>query len=103
MSSTPINALPKGSCLSTLQPTKEGVFYSARAVRTLWNGHHVRPTLNFRKEDFLTIQRESAGRISISGVQDKISLRLQHNRLVPTEKRGDYILKPVPLATYPTV
>jgi len=93
--------LPKGRCLSTLQPTKAGVHFSATAVRTLWGGRSVRPVLNFRKEDFLTIQRETAGRISISGVQDKISLRLDRNKLVPTETRGDYILKPVPLANYP--
>ncbi|MEZ5303045.1 MAG: HipA domain-containing protein [Verrucomicrobiales bacterium] len=99
------NSLPPGipvdRCLSTLQPTAGGKSYSARAIRELWNGHRVRPLLDFRKEDFLTIQRETAGRISISGVQDKISLRLEGNRLVPTEKRGDYLLKPVPLATYP--
>jgi serine/threonine-protein kinase HipA len=93
--------LPDERCLSTLQPTKEGVHFSATAVRELWGGHRVRPVLDFRKEDFLTIQRETAGRISISGVQDKISLRLDRNKLVPTETRGEYILKPVPLANYP--
>ena len=72
--------LPKGRCLSTLQPTKEGVHFSATAVRELWGGHRVRPILDFRKEDFLTIQRETAGRISISGVQDKISLRLDRKQ-----------------------
>ncbi len=93
--------IPAGRCLSTLQPTKEGVHFSAPAVRELWAGHRVRPILDFRKEDFLTIQRETAGRISISGVQDKISLRLDRNKLVPTETRGDYILKPIPLASFP--
>jgi serine/threonine-protein kinase HipA len=101
MSETPIDFLPQGICLSTLLPTKSGTFYSARAIRELWDGHRVRPVLDFNKRDFLTIQRESAGRISISGVQDKISLHLHRNRLVPVEKRGDYILKPVPLTTYP--
>ena len=93
--------LPQGRCLSTLQPIKVGALFSATALRELWGGHRVRPLLDFRKEDFLTIQRETAGRISISGVQDKISLRLDRNKLVPTETRGEYILKPVPLANYP--
>ena len=93
--------LPEGRCLSTLQPIKEGVHFSATAVRELWGGHRVRPVLDFRKEEFLTIQRETARRISISGVQDKISLRLDRNKLVPTETRGEYILKPVPLANFP--
>ena len=93
--------LPKGRCLCTLQPTRAGFHYSASALRQLWSGRKVRPVLDFRKEDFLTIQRETAGSISISGVQDKISLRLVRNKLVLTETRGDYILKPVPLANYP--
>lgn len=93
--------LPSGRCLSTLQPTKAGVHFSATAQRELWGGRSVRPVLDFRKEDFLTIQRETAGRISIPGVQDKISLRLDRNKLVPTEARGEYILKPVPMANYP--
>ena len=93
--------IPKERCLCTLQPTRVGVNFSATALRELWGGRSVRPVLDFRKEDFLTIQRETAGRISISGVQDKISLRLDRNKLVPTETRGDYILKPVPLANYP--
>ncbi|MFT4547439.1 MAG: serine/threonine-protein kinase HipA [Pseudoalteromonas tetraodonis] len=93
--------LPEGRCLCTLQPTRVGVNFSATALRELWGGRSVWSVLDFRKEEFLTILRETAGRISISGVQDKISLRLDRNKFVPTETRGDYILKPVPLANYP--
>ena len=99
MASNAPDFLPKGRCLGTLQPTRAGVSFSATARRQLWGGRSVWAVLEFRREDFLTIQRETAGRISISGVQDKISLRLDRNKLVPTETRGDYILKPVPPST----
>ena len=95
------DVLPEGICLSTLKLTKAGTYYSSAAVRDLWAGHRVSPVLDFKKEDFLTVQRESAGRISISGVQEKISLKLRGNKLIPTETRGDYILKPVPLTSFP--
>ncbi|HPR17780.1 MAG TPA: HipA domain-containing protein [Candidatus Cloacimonadota bacterium] len=32
----------------------------------------------------------------MSGVQDKISLKLDSNQLIPTQVKGEYILKPVP-------
>ncbi len=52
--------------------------------------------LNFSKKDFFSYRKESAPRLSISGVQDKLSLRLKKGTLVPTEELGGYILKPVP-------
>jgi serine/threonine-protein kinase HipA len=39
--------------------------------------------------------------MSISGVQDKISLRLTDGALLPTETDGEYILKPIPGAPLP--
>ncbi|MCK5842549.1 MAG: HipA domain-containing protein [Candidatus Sabulitectum sp.] len=37
---------------------------------------------------------ESAGRLSISGVQTKLSVRVEKGRVVPTVKNGTHILKP---------
>lgn len=39
--------------------------------------------------------------MSISGVRDKISLRLVDGELVPAAERGEYILKPVPSTPLP--
>jgi serine/threonine-protein kinase HipA len=38
--------------------------------------------------------------MSISGVQDKISLKIEDNKLQPTIKDGEYLLKPIPLMEY---
>lgn len=40
------------------------------------------------------------GCMSISGVQDKLSLKIENNKLVPTVVDGAYILKPIPLMEY---
>ena len=84
-------------CLSTLRPTG-GHPYSAGAVRTLWGGKRVAPVLPFEQKVFADFRREAAPRISISGVQDKISLRLVNGVLAPTDRDGEFILKPVPRA-----
>ena len=38
--------------------------------------------------------------MSISGVQDKISLKIEDKKLMPTTKEGTYLLKPIPLMEY---
>jgi len=88
--------LPTNRCLSTLAETKPGVFFTAGAKRKLFQGKRVSPALEFDRARFGVIRRENAGRISISGIQDKISLRLEKNRLVPAVENGEYILKPIP-------
>jgi serine/threonine-protein kinase HipA len=47
-------------------------------------------------DDIPAVQIGSAPRMSISGVQDKISLTLKRGRLIHAEENGAYILKPVP-------
>lgn len=88
--------LPESRCLSTLAETKPGVHFTAGAKRKLFQGKSVSPVLEFDRVHFGVIRRENAGRISISGIQDKISLRLEKNRLVPAVGNGEYILKPTP-------
>lgn len=41
--------------------------------------------------------------MSISGVQDKVQLRLEKGRLVLTESGGEFLLKPIPSAPFPNV
>jgi serine/threonine-protein kinase HipA len=81
-------------CHGCFKKTRSDLF-CPRCKKELFGGVNVKP-LDFDKETFYKTQTEMAGRLSISGVQDKISLRLERDRLVPTERDGHYILKPVP-------
>ena len=93
---------PPDLCLSLLRPL-HGRAYSMKAVKELWGGEKVSPILPFERDEFVSFRRESAGRISISGVQEKISLHLENGRLIPTVRDGRYILKPVPRALAETL
>ena len=88
-------------CPSTLQEGYET--YSPSALRNLFNGKKVSPILpyqNFNKSDEIQeLFLENRKRISISGVQDKLSVILEKNKLRLTYEgeKGDYILKPIPV------
>ncbi|MCB0376653.1 MAG: HipA domain-containing protein, partial [Sinomicrobium sp.] len=76
--------------------------YSPTCLRRLFSGRKVRPFLDYlpAEESKQDAQKfiENRKRISISGVQEKISLLLDKSRLRLTEKneQGQYILKPIP-------
>ena len=78
------------SCLKIV----ENKFYCNACLRRMFNGKL--PIMNLKKSEFQTIRYEMIDHFSISGVQDKISLKLEKNELIPTAKNGEYILKPVP-------
>jgi serine/threonine-protein kinase HipA len=88
-------------CLSTLADIPiEG--YSAKAERMLAGGNRAFPyRLTFNRADVVEFRMKAAEHMSISGIQDKISLKLVRGELTPTEKDGEYILKPVPSADIP--
>lgn len=92
MSSVPY---PENVCLSTLRPTR-GQPWSRGAVENLWAGRKVSPILGFDLPEFHRFRVDHSDRISISGVQDKVSVRIENGKLVPTEADGEYILKPTP-------
>jgi serine/threonine-protein kinase HipA len=85
-------------CPGTL---KEGyTTYSPVALRNVFKGKKVSHVLPFivdeaRKEQRKLFTDNWAG-ISISGVQEKVSLRVEKNILRLTATGGEYILKPVP-------
>ena len=87
-------------CPSTLQPGF--TTYSAAAQQALFGNRskkvsHLLPFGSPGKSSELTREfNEKKKRISISGVQEKYSLRLQKNNLFLTDTRGTHILKPVP-------
>jgi len=88
-------------CMSTLRDTSsEG--YIPAAARQLAGANRKFPhRLTFNRTDVVRFRVQSAEHISISGIQDKISLKLVRGRLEPTQTNGEYILKPVPTADIP--
>jgi serine/threonine-protein kinase HipA len=87
-------------CPSTLQPGHDT--YSQPARRLLFNNKKVSHILPFNApENDETVQekfRENRKYISISGVQNKLSLLLEGSelRLTKEGEHGQYILKPIP-------
>lgn len=88
-------------CHSTLADTKNEGF-SSTGLRLLTGGRRKFPhRLPYGRADISTVQMEKADHMSISGVQDKISVCLQRGELVPVDSAGEYILKPVPSRPLP--
>jgi serine/threonine-protein kinase HipA len=76
--------------------------YSPGCLRSLFNGKKVSHVLPYEQpqqnEEVATAFMENRKRISISGVQEKLSLILDKNvlRLTKEGEQGTYILKPIP-------
>jgi len=85
-------------CLGCFGLTKE--VYCKRCKKSLFENQKVAYVLDFDKQAFLFKSVELSERMSISGVQDKISLKIEHGKFLPTTKEGTYLLKPVPLMEY---
>jgi serine/threonine-protein kinase HipA len=88
-------------CMSTLgEISSEGLCSAAQ--RLLSGGNRKFPhRLTFNRSDVVEFRMLAADHMSISGVQDKISLKRVRGKLLPTESDGEYILKPVPTADIP--
>jgi len=70
--------------------------YCDNCRKKLFNGKKVSHILSFSRPEFNETKIERSGKLSISGIQVKHSLKLNGNELVLTEKGGEYILKPIP-------
>ena len=76
--------------------------YSPSCLRNVFNNKkvsHILPyDLPYKDEELAEAFRENRKRISISGVQEKLSLLLEKNQLRLTKEgeQGTYILKPIP-------
>lgn len=70
----------------------DGRYHSA-CLRRLF-GVPSLPDVELTHHDVLRRAQEMAGRMSISGVQPKLSMSRQGSRLVPVTARGQFILKP---------
>jgi len=86
------------NCLGCLKPTNN--IYCNRCQKILFDNQKIDFVLDFDKQAFLSKSIELSTSLSISGVQDKISLKIENSKLVPTSKHGTYILKPIPLLEY---
>ncbi|MGS2722994.1 type II toxin-antitoxin system HipA family toxin [Porticoccus sp. GXU_MW_L64] len=75
--------------------------YHNTAFKTLFGSAKVSPCLPFTRAEFFQSSRENIQGMSISGVQQKLSLKENaKHQLVATAEGGEYILKPSPEA-YP--
>lgn len=81
-------------CPACLKPGFET--YCNSCLKKLFDGKKVSHQLDFTRPEFNSAKLERSDRLSISGIQIKHSLKLENNKLVLTEKDGEYILKPIP-------
>ena len=91
-------------CHSSLQVIEKGG-YAPVARQHLTGGNRLFPyKLSFARSEVMDFRTEHIEHMSISGVQDKISLKLSRGgALIPTERDGEYILKPVPSVSLPSL
>ena len=82
-------------CLSTYVELDE-VGYSAGALKRLADRRTFPHELPFDRSDVMEIRGKTVTKMSISGVQEKISLKLERGQLQPVAEDGEYILKPIP-------
>jgi serine/threonine-protein kinase HipA len=66
---------------------------SARELRAMF-GRTKLPGIDLSLAEVATEARRLAGKMSVSGVQPKLSMAVQGDRLVAVAERGQYILKP---------
>lgn len=85
-------------CLGCLKLSKD--LYCNRCKKYLFDNKNISYILDFDKKGFLSTKIELSTHMSISGVQDKLSLKIENRKLVPTVSNGEYILKPIPLMEY---
>lgn len=80
-------------CLSINKKTTNE--YCNKCITTLFDGISPKP-LSFDKSEFYKKRAELAERMSLSGMQDKISLHFENDSLIPVSENGKFILKPIP-------
>jgi serine/threonine-protein kinase HipA len=82
-------------CLSRLSPLDaEG--FSHGALARMSDGRKFPSALPFTRADLMEMRTTVAKKLSISGVQEKFSLRLHRGQLELVESGGQFILKPIP-------
>ena len=85
-------------CLGCFVSSQEA--YCKKCKKNMFDNQKISTILDFDKKEFLSATVTLSEQMSISGVQDKISLKIEDTKLVPTSTDGTYLLKPVPLMEY---
>ncbi|MCK4602898.1 MAG: HipA domain-containing protein, partial [Phycisphaerae bacterium] len=67
--------------------------YDARTLRIMF-GKPIRPTIPISLDGISIEAQKLAGQLSISGVQPKLSVQLEGEKLLPVARDGQFILKP---------
>lgn len=65
----------------------------AKTLRAMF-GKPITPTIPLSLDEISFEAQKQAGKLSISGVQPKLSVQLDGENLVPVQRDGEYILKP---------
>ena len=91
------------NCPGCYRPLRGGKLrFCPACARLLFDGQPVSPVLPFAAQDLPSVLREdlirTIRRVSISGVQFKVSMRLENGALALSPERGplEYLLKPPP-------
>lgn len=82
------------SCLKKFQKYKNEEGYCPDCVKKLFDGVKISHILPFDKPYYDKARREMQTKISISGVQTKILLKIENSELIPSPIGSAYILKP---------
>lgn len=84
-------------CLCCQEPLEGSERHHARCLQRMFGARRA-PAIPFSVADMPALVEETGGRVSISGVQMKLSVRLDReaNRLVSVATGGTHILKPEP-------
>lgn len=82
-------------CLKKISGEQKNIDYHNACLLRLFDSITVSPILPFSRDVFKTeISRQYSKGMSISGVQKKLSMRLEKDQLILTSENGTYILKP---------
>ena len=88
-------------CLALLTPLPAEGLSSAAQQRLSGSRGGFPARLDLQRCDVPRLRTETLRHMSISGMQDKLSLTLTRGRLAPTASGGTHILKPIPIAPLP--
>ncbi len=86
--------------LTELPASNANTGYRPAVYKKLFGSAGVKRVLPFTRSEFFQTGRKKAQGMSISGVQEKLSLMVVDKQLMPTVIEGEFILKPSPEA-YP--
>ena len=95
-------SVPGPRCLALLTPLPAEGLSPAAQQRLSGSRGGFPARLNIARSDVLRLRTDTMRHMSISGMQDKLSLKLTRGRLSPVESGGTHILKPIPSAALPT-